>query len=276
MITNITIGTDPEMFIIDNNNNSISAEGLLGGTKRKPRKLSNNGHAVQEDNVMVEFNIPPVIDYKSFIREIKFCKTEITKLLPSGMKLIADPSMEFSEKVLKTKQASTFGCSIDFDVWTTNMMTPIKPHPKYRFAGGHIHVGWDTPEMEISEQLVKAMDLFLGVPAVIMDNDDIRKQEYGKAGRFRFTKYGIEYRTISNFWLKNTSLQKWVFNQTLQAITFVNNNNIITNELKSNIINAINNNDKILATNIINKYNISIITNGRVRESNQRSVISKL
>ena len=36
----------------------------------------------------------------------------------------------------------------------------------------------------------------------------VRRQLYGSAGRFRPTSYGIEYRTLSNFWIWDQRLTR--------------------------------------------------------------------
>ena len=69
---NITLGCDPELFVKDFDGNLVSAIDKFGGTKENPKPISDNGHCIQEDNVAVEFNIPPCIDKESFVREIDF------------------------------------------------------------------------------------------------------------------------------------------------------------------------------------------------------------
>ena len=66
-----TIGCDPEIFLKDSSNNFKSVIGLLGGNKWFPRKLSEVGHACLEDNVAVEFNIPPCSTFEDFKREVQ-------------------------------------------------------------------------------------------------------------------------------------------------------------------------------------------------------------
>lgn len=122
---------------------------------------------------------------------------------------------------------------------------------------GHIHVGYDNPNGDVSIDLVRAMDLFLGVPSIILDTDDQRRIMYGKAGAYRLKKYGVEYRVLSAFFQENDILIRWVFEQTLKAIEFVNNGGIITNE--DEIIACINNSNRELAYEILDDYNIEIL-----------------
>ncbi len=68
-------------------------------------------------------------------------------------------------------------------------------------------------------QLVKQLDYFLGIPSLLLDKDEERRHLYGKAGAFRPKPYGVEYRVLSNFWLKSPELMRWVYNTTHLAIS---------------------------------------------------------
>jgi len=58
------IGADPEVFITNEKGDIISGIGLIGGTKKEPRKVSCG--AVQEDNVLGEFNITAASSRSAF------------------------------------------------------------------------------------------------------------------------------------------------------------------------------------------------------------------
>lgn len=223
MIKIIALGSDPEFFLLDREGNPLSSEGLIGGTKDVPRKLSEEGHFAQEDNVMVEVNIPPCRDYLRFTTEINKCLQLTSEIIPEGASIHIVPSLEFPEAVLQTEQACLIGCSPDYDVHARMENPIIELKSNYRFAGGHIHVSYENPNIDDTEKIIKCMDLFLGVPSVIMDKDTVRKEIYGTPGRFRFTDYGLEYRTLSNFWLTSDELIKWAFESTIKAIDAANN-----------------------------------------------------
>lgn len=258
-IKNVTIGSDPEMFIFDPNTDKyISAVGMIGGSKASPLPITNDGHFIQEDNVAVEFNIPPCTTSKELVKHILFVKNYISETILSqkGLALQCVASALFDKDQLNTDEAKTFGCDPDFNAWTGNLneINRIGVDPKLRVCGGHIHVGYDNPNRLTSVELVKAMDLFLAVPAVLIDSDIRRRQLYGKAGSYRYKKFGVEHRTLSNFWIQNELLIEWVFQNVHQAVEFVNIDGIITNE--EQIIECINTGDKDLAEEIVEDYSI--------------------
>jgi hypothetical protein len=105
--------------------------------------------------------------------------------------------------------------------------------------------------------LIRALDLFLGVPSIILDKDTQRRRVYGKAGAHRLKKYGAEYRVLSTFWTETDELIEWAYEGTQRAIDFVNQGGIITNP--NEIIKCINNCDKEMALQIIDDYNMDFI-----------------
>jgi hypothetical protein len=216
----ITIGADPEFFL-EQNGNLKSAIGRIGGVKEAPRPLGRDGFAVQEDNVAVEFNIPPAITMESFIESIEWSMKRISEEVSVfGYKPSKLASALFPPAELSDPRALQFGCDPDFNAWHGGRRNP-KPRAKserLRSCGGHVHVGYpsDTPIDRL--RLIQLMDLYLGVPSVIMDADQGRRELYGKAGAYREQPYGVEYRTLSNFWLHDIKYQRWVYEQTQRAV----------------------------------------------------------
>ena len=105
---------------------------------------------------------------------------------------------------LEHPNAQTFGCDPDFNAWTGRK----NPRPKatdknLRSCGGHVHIGYLEGKYKdlAPRSIIKACDLYMGIPAVFMDNGTLRKQLYGKAGAYRQKGYGVEYRSLSNFWI---------------------------------------------------------------------------
>ena len=260
-IKNIKIGADPEIFLIDiKTEQPISSIGIIGGTKHEPIDIG-QGCALQEDNVMAEFCIPPATSAEELNNSITYALEFIDKKVkPLGYQISIVPSLKFKFEDLDNLQAQTFGCDPDYSAWTKSINIAPTPSPELllRCAGGHIHVGYDDHDIEKNIKLIKAMDLFLGVPSIVLDTDTDRRSMYGKAGCFRIKPYGVEYRTLSNFWIASEELTNWVFEQTLKAIDFVNNDFDFDDELSMKVQNCINNQNIELANEIIQDLKINV------------------
>lgn len=258
-IKNILIGADPEMFLwSEKEQRFVPVCGLVGGTKDKPLAITSKGHAVQEDNVMVEYCIPACASRNDFVDAIQFVKKHIdeTILAPKGLVSKCVASAFFRAEDLQSEQAQHFGCDPDYNAYTFEPNIVGRGNPLLRTAGGHIHIGYDNNNPEKSFEIVKAMDLFLGLPSIILDTDTERRKMYGKAGAYRIKRYGVEYRVLSTFWTENSQLIEWAFNSTQEAIDFVNAGGIITNE--GEIQNAINTCNKEQVLDILDSYNIDV------------------
>lgn len=193
----VTIGADPELFIINEKTKKVvSSVGKIPGEKGNPYVADDmpTGFGLETDNILAEFNIPPVSDEGSFINNIEYMKQYIDKFVKNinpdyGILCAASKTVDKSQ--LQSPQAQLFGCDVDYNAYTES------PNPKpegsktnLRSAGFHIHVGYDNPNIDSSLLIVKYLDMYLGVPSVIYDKDKRRRSLYGKAGCFRLTSYG--------------------------------------------------------------------------------------
>ena len=257
MIKNVLIGADPELFL-EKDGKIVSAEGHIGGTKDEPKEIDNKGHFIQEDNVMIEFNIPPSSDKESFLNSINYVKEYLSVLTKiKGFSLNYSASANLDKNELSTKQAKQFGCEPDFNVYMKDINQPPKAGGTLRCCGGHIHVGFDNPTIELQEQLVYALDITIGLDSLLLDSDTKRKTMYGKAGSFRFKKYGIEYRTLSNFWIKNDKSIEWIYDRVLKAVELVNSGKIdnLISKYSSQVQNVIDENDIEGSIELLTKIN---------------------
>lgn len=260
-ITKVTLGTDPEVFLgIKGLPNDVFYPvcGLVGGTKKEPRKLSEigDGFMIQEDNVMLEFNVPPASTGKEFSDNIGYMLEELPRFIPKFAEIKIVPSAFFQSTLLQTPKAQEFGCDPDYNAWTNSMNTVGQGDPNLRTAGGHVMIGYENSNADVSIELIKAMDLFLGIPSILLDTDTERRKVYGKAGAFRLKPFGVEYRVLSNFWIKDYTLRNWIFNSTMEAIAFVNSGKTIAEPLISDIQLAINTSDKELCQRIMDEFDI--------------------
>jgi hypothetical protein len=220
-------GCDPEFFIHDDKGRLVSAAGLIPGTKEDPYKVEDG--AVQVDGMAAEFNIDPVDNFEDWNKRIMNVMRQLRGMLPKGYTPHIVPAVEFSEEVFNAapSEAKELGCSPDFDAWTGLRNAPpyCDDRPFLRTASGHIHIGWrdtggvDEPQhMMNCRDLVKQLDWYLGGWSLRVDKDPTRRLLYGKAGAFRPKPYGVEYRTLSNFWIYSKERRLVVWNRMQQAI----------------------------------------------------------
>jgi hypothetical protein len=120
-ILNVTLGSDPEVFIFSKKENKMASSiGLIGGTKYRPRQIKDApiGFCVQEDNVLAEFNIPPSFNRTGFISHIQDGLAYLKKELPEGYEVKIQSSHRFEPAQLDSPKAKTLGCDPDFNAWT--------------------------------------------------------------------------------------------------------------------------------------------------------------
>lgn len=263
LLKDVTIGADIEVFLKDISSDEIvSAEGIIKGTKEHPFKFKpgNDYFGTSLDNVMAEFCIPPVVTGEDFHSNIQEALSFIKSDIPNTLDILAFPCMTVDEKYLQTDNAKMFGCDPDFNAWLFgNMNTkPEAANGNLRSCGGHIHIGYKKPNWTLNMEIVKAMDIFIGLPSILQEPDNQRKTLYGKAGAFRHKNYGVEYRTVSNYYIASEALIKWAFENTLQAVKFVNDGNSITNEEGEAIRTAINASDKELADTMCKYFKVKL------------------
>ncbi len=276
-ISNYKVGSDPEIFLErEETNEWFPAIGVVKGTKNKPEPMKGleKGFCWQVDGLALEFNTPPSSTEGEFItnhlKAIAFLKENI----PQELKLRIQTTAFFDSKYLELPGATEMGCSADYNAWTRE--TNPKPNledPTQRCVGGHLHIGFDEgKDMDLCEELIKVLDLFIAVPSVLIDEDTDRRKLYGKAGCFRFGKSykGVEHRTPSNFWLQNENTMSWVWNQIKTAVDFINNNQSLEEDALD-IQLAINEHNKDLAKVLIEKYNIKLPETYHIYEAAEKN-----
>ena len=216
----IKVGADVELGLQNHEGTLVSSIGKIGGSKHRP--LLVEGGNLQEDNVLAEFAIDPASSEDDFYQKItQVYGTLRLKMQELQLKPLLLSSLRYPMTELMHPRAMEFGCEPDFDAWTMSQNIPPDPFQvmDLRTCGGHLHVGWDVAEDDIESKvrLIKMMDLFLGVPSVLLDGDTDRRSMYGKAGAHRPKSYGVEYRSLSSFWIKDESHIRWAYQQTLKA-----------------------------------------------------------
>lgn len=261
-LLNITIGADPELFIVNEKTKKVvSAVGLIPGQKGNPWRSEDmpEGFGLETDNILAEFNIPPVRDGINFVNNIVYMQEYINKFVKTknpdlGIKCAASQTVPTSE--LQSDQAKLFGCDVDYNAYTMK----ANPKPKgtstnLRSAGFHIHIGYDNPNVDTSLAIVKYMDAFLGIPSVVKDKDKKRRSLYGKAGCFRLTNYGVEYRVLSSAMMGSAAKLNFVWKQIMKALRACQNGFALPD--KTEVQDAINNSNVELTEQLISNYNLA-------------------
>lgn len=216
------LGCDPEWFLRDvHTGEPRSAIGRFMGTKKEPVPLE-DGVSVQVDNVAVEYGITPATSEQHWVDLNHSARIQIAALAAKhNCNLLITPSVIFPETELNCEAAWLFGCEPDLNAWTKEWNPkPEAANPLLRSAGAHLHFGLDYDKQLLAE-VVKATDMYIAVPGLLVDPDDRRRELYGKAGACRFKPYGVEWRTGSNFWTANTTRIRWVYrtvNSMLEAL----------------------------------------------------------
>lgn len=261
-IQSLTVGADPEVFLYKDGW-PYPVVGLLGGTKENPLPVSCG--AVQEDNVLAEFNILPSYSEEDFVSNITTVMSKLHELLRDyELKVVPSADFRFRDLMEAGDKAMEFGCDPDYNAWTGKVNPSPSPGTTLRTAGGHIHLGHPSLDPsappEIIYDQIKMMDIYLGVPSVIMDSDKERRKMYGKAGAFRRKEYGVEYRTLSNFWIKDEEHMRWAYSNTTLAFDMASELPGYLEEISSEVIQStINNSDVAAAEMIVSTLNIPTV-----------------
>lgn len=135
-------------------------------------------------------------------------------------------TVRLDELTKLSDHAKFLGCTPSFNFYGRPMRVVNGLEYRRRSGAGHIHLGSEHIDNGRSqkrkkrlvkpERLVPALDILTGIPSVLIDRDEgniERRKLYGKAGEYRLPKYGLEYRTLSNFWLRDYAIASFVWAQ---------------------------------------------------------------
>jgi len=196
----------------------MSAHGIIPGNKKAPHKVKKG--AVQVDGMALEFNIEPASNYRQFSGNITAVLEQLRSMVPEDLQFQVTPVAHFTEEYLKSQpeEATELGCEPDYNAWTGQVNPTPDATRTFRTASGHIHIGWtegmdirDPDHIEACEMLVKQLDYTVGIMSLVWDPDHQRRQLYGMPGAYRPKPYGVEYRVLSNMWLKDNLYRKIVW-----------------------------------------------------------------
>jgi hypothetical protein len=127
------VGSDPELFLVNEEGKGIPSEHYFKGNKDNPVDKG-DGFFLLCDNVMVEFNTPPSFTKEEFVSNHIKALSMIKEELPDYIDLDIVGSKHFDKMYLKTKLAKSFGCQPDLNIWEEFPNSSPKPNTTLRTA----------------------------------------------------------------------------------------------------------------------------------------------
>lgn len=224
----LTIGADPEVFV-RLGDSFISGHTFPCGSKEFPRKLDSG--SVQVDGLALEFNVVPSETRGDFVNNtIKIWRdlNNLVKSINPEVSLEAIPTVHFGTEYIKSlpKEVSRLGCNPDWNAYSLEENPLPDAEQPFRTGAGHVHIGFTSgadpqsvSHLRVCAELTKELDYFLGLPSLGWDPDVERRSLYGKPGAFRPKPYGMEYRVLSNAWLRSRSTMEIVYDQTVRCVS---------------------------------------------------------
>lgn len=269
----LNMGCDPEFFF-KQDGQIIGAEKVLPKHGLTVTRGDTTTSKFIIDGVQAELNPRPSTCREVIAGELRACFTHLkADLTAKNLGVTADFSRTINiseEKLMELDEESRkFGCAPSLNIYKqkTGLKITDVDAAKYltRAAGGHIHLGRQDGADHLNRALgedhlktVALLDLLCGNTSVLLDRDAgniERRKLYGKAGEFRLPKHGLEYRTLSNYWLTSYPLLSFAFGMARLAVTLMADpryHDVYYKELTSlvkpkAVHDAINNNDFDLA-----------------------------
>lgn len=226
-IADIMIGCDPELFVRNTKTmRFVSAHDLIPGDKLDPYDVPFG--AIQRDGTAAEFNIKPAAKRSDFLHHVQHVSNILSNAIKNvngDYELVAQPTVHFEPEYFKElpTEALMLGCDPDYNAYTGEVNEkPNATGSTMRTGSGHIHIQFLPKGVFVKDRfekshmlrccsLVKALDAVLYEQSLMWDTDKERHKLYGKPGAFRPKNFGVEYRVLSNAWLREPWVQMFIF-----------------------------------------------------------------
>ena len=233
----LTFGADPEVFVV---NTKTKRPTVIGSELviKEPLKAYLRSYkddiygTVEPDGVQAELHPRSGSCRAGFGACMSICldtlRAELAKHPNLQISFDQMVSVKKSELVKLSDHAKFLGCTPSLNIYGRVSKEVNGLEYRKRSAAGHVHIGSSYIRNEsypkgvvTPERLVPALDILVGIPGVLMDRDPAareRRKLYGRAGEYRLPKHGLEYRTLSNFWLISYPIMSLVLGQVRNAL----------------------------------------------------------
>lgn len=217
---NVLLGCDPEGFLVRDGK-------VVGAEKYIPQagvKSSFKYGAVVLDGIQFEIHTNPQRTPMGVANEVREAIVSLKRHLSRvpdvqiSMASVVDITREELDSL--AEKSRILGCEPSFNLYGfpgigVDGRTYLK-----RSGGGHVQLGLSKPiyqedsDVDNRTDLVALLEVVLGNTCVLVDRDanaPERRKNYGRASEYRTPDHGLEYRTLSNFWLQSQPLTCLVF-----------------------------------------------------------------
>lgn len=229
-----TLGADPEMFLFENNK-------LIPAYEFLPRKEESKDF-IFWDGFQAEWKYSGPTSCQNNL--VKYTRDKMVDLQAKARVKFPNAQLSLRNVVRIPKETLAtaldhyveLGCKPSYNAYGMRGIDVINPRTlPYRFAGGHMHFGTWEGRRPNYKAIISTLDAVLGVWGVgAARNLDVpvRRQYYGLAGEYRMPiygsepafnvqaikSYGVEYRTLSNFWLCHPAIMQLTWEIGRQAV----------------------------------------------------------
>ena len=219
----LNTGNDPEIFVVDENNQMIPAF-LFLSEKKDVTEIYQRAYI---DGFQAEFRTKPQKCHAWAVDQIQYGLKAVlsaAKTFNPKAKLSLQNVFEMKEPQLVTAPYKhvELGCMPSKNVYNDSGAKVTDPYKlMYRFAGGHIHFEFFSRDRNIGN-IIRALDAISGVAGVCLASNidnPIRRKYYGLAGEYRTPPYGIEYRVLSNYWLCHPAIANLTLDLAREAVS---------------------------------------------------------
>lgn len=287
-----SIGSDPELLLVDRRlGRPVSAIDVLKRSKYDRIDFGNDA-SVYYDNVLAEMTVHPGKTRDELVAAFREVFTKTANYIGKDFEIVPRASHTYLDTEVDHDDARAAGCSPEFDAYLMMQMMPPQFEGGFRSAGGHIHLGVDNWKEYVGKDFegkyvwnnfikdpegvclidpmsklrtIKLMDILVGLSVALIDVDPssaARKKLYGNAGRHRPTPYGVEYRSLGNYWLSSPTMVELVYDLTRNVLALEEAgraDEVIALVDESEVIEGVNTNSATIARRVLEALPSSVL-----------------